>query len=69
MIENTETLRDLICIPELKGIAKASLSMVFEKPWNPEKHSGAKGPPGKCNYRLGRNTQGDMRTAYQIIDV
>lgn len=67
--DNTEILRNLICVLELKAIAEASLSMVFEKSWNPEGHNRAEGHPGKCNYRVGRNTQGDTRTIHQIIDV
>lgn len=67
--ENTEIVRNLISILELKVIAEASLSMVFEKSWNPEGHNTAKGHPGKRNYRLGRYTQGDTRTIHQIIDV
>lgn len=67
--KNTETLRDLICILELKGAAAPSLNMVLEKSWNLEDHSRAKGQPEKCNYRRSRNTQGDTRTIHQTIDV
>lgn len=67
--KNTETLRDLICILELKGAAAPSLNTVFEKSWNSEDHSRAKGQPEKHNYRRSRNTLGDSRTIHQTIDV
>lgn len=70
MTENAETLKDLICLLELKDAAAgASFCTVFEKSRNSKDHSRAKRQLENCNYRRGRNTKGDTRTIHQTIDV